>query len=102
MDAVNSICRLVKENDVLEEMNLSHNGIGSSEAKHIACAVKNCRNLQSLNLSNNQITDDAIIELKRMADQLFKFKLRREYLYLSDNSLSKPDDITDSKRCIIS
>ncbi|XP_065895915.1 leucine-rich repeat-containing protein 74A-like [Dysidea avara] len=99
ISAVDPICQLVKENDVLVEINLSHNGMGSEEAKRITCGLKNCRNLHSLNLSNNQITDDAAKELKRMALQLFKFKLRREHLDLTNNPLSS---ITGLKRCVIS
>lgn len=95
LDAAHEISQLVKDSAILVEINLSHSGMGSDEAKAIACGLVYCSNLQSVNLSNNQITDDAFEELKKMGRRL---KLRKENLDLTDNLLST----STIKRCVIS
>ena len=77
-EAVCAINKFVKNNNVLNVINLSGNAFSDNETIVLADGLIGCKNLQCLDLSNNRITDYSISNLLTAFLQMANFTLHFE------------------------
>ncbi|KAM9973799.1 hypothetical protein ACTFIW_010932 [Dictyostelium discoideum] len=84
-DGVLSLVKLIKENNVIEFIDLSYNSIGAIGAKEISFALKSNKTITNLDLSCNSIGD---IGATSIANQVFPFNNILSRLSLYNNKIS--------------
>ena len=70
--AVKVLCDFVCNNNILTEINLSHNNLATKGALTLIEGLVSCKNLVKYDLSHNNITDDATESLVKLMKQVVK------------------------------
>ena len=70
--AVKVLCDFVGNNNILTEINLSHNNLATKGALSLIEGLVSCENLVKYDLSHNNITDDATESLVKLIKQVVK------------------------------
>ena len=87
-NAIKEMCDFVTNNNVITEINMTHDNLTTEGTIMLVKKLVKCKNLKKLKLSNNNITNDATESLLHLIRQLYQYG-KFESLQIENNNFSQ-------------